>query len=219
LGGFVRSLSATWRIFLLRFALAFLVLGLGWWLLAHNYAHLLALLGRPFVPFIERQAETIYRVEGATILATRSLTDPATQKPVQFEFELWKGYASYDVILLVALIVATPGWPLARRVRLIGIGLVLITLTELAFYLSTIEFSQLRPLRSPSGSVILQPGFSRPRQVVFTWVYYFFQAMGRGMFPLLIYLGMVGITWGTVDQRGPRRPPRTARSPNPKRSR
>lgn len=163
------------------------------------------LLGSPVIPLIERGAEAPYRIDGATILVTRSVVDPTMQKPVTFEFELWKGYASYDLILLAALIVATPGWSLRQRGRLLAIGLGLITLTELAFFLSTIEFSRLRPLQSPSGLVLVPAGFSWFRQAVFTWIYYFFQAMGRGLFPLLIYAAMVGFTWEGVKEKAPRR--------------
>jgi hypothetical protein len=205
LAGFVGSLSATWRTFLLRLFLTLVVLGLGWWRFAPDYAQLLMLLGRPVIPLIERGVEAPYRVDGATIVVTRSVLDPTLQKPVTYEFDLWKGYASYDLILLAALIVATPGWSLRQRVRLLGLGLVLITLTELAFFLSTIEFSRLRPLQSPTGLMLVPAGSSWLRQVVFTWIYYFFQAMGRGLFPLLIYAAMVGFTWEGVGGKAPRR--------------
>jgi SEC-C motif-containing protein len=195
LAGFVQSLSATWRILLLRFALAFVVLAIAWWALAPAYAQLLAMLGRPLIPVLEHVPGTTYWVEDATVWTTRSLFDPATQRPQVFKVELWKGYASYDLILLAALILATPGWSLRQRGRLLGLGLVLITLTEFAFFLSTIEYSQLRPLPSQTGSVLIPAGFSRPKQILFTWVYYFFQTMGRGLFPLLIYWGMLGLTW------------------------
>ena len=82
-----------------------------------------------------------------------------------------------------------------------GLGALLVTLTEFAFFLSTIEYSQLRPMPGQGGAMLLPPGFSRPKQVVFTWIYYFFQTMGRGLFPLLVYFGMVGLTWGRPDQR------------------
>jgi hypothetical protein len=201
LPGFVQSLSATWRIFLLRFALAFVVLALGWWALAPLYAHLLVMLGRPVIRMIENVPGTTYWVEDATIWTTRSFFDPATpERPATFKMELWRGYANYDLILLAALILATPGWSLRQRGRLLGLGLVLTTLAEFAFFLSTIQYSQLQPVPGGTGSVLLPVGFSRARQIVFTWVYYFFQTMGRGLFPLLIYWGMVGLTWRPPDK-------------------
>ena len=80
----------------------------------------------------------------------------------------------------------------------------LLTLTEIAFFLTTIQYSQLRGLPTESGTVFA-PGFSRPKQVVYTWLYYFFQTMGRGLFPLLVYWAMIGVAWGRpVDKRVPR---------------
>ena len=114
---------------------------------------------------------------------------------------LWNGYASYDLILLGALILATPGWSLRQRGRLFALGLALLTLAEFAFFLSTIEFSQLKAVTSQAGAVLLPAGFSRPKQVLFTWLYYFFQTMGRGLFPLLIYAGMIGVAWKPPDER------------------
>jgi len=206
LAGFVQSLSATWRIFLLRFALAFIVLALAWWALAPVYAQFLAMLGRPLIPAIENTAGTTYWVEGGTVYTKRSFFDPATQRPLNFKVEIWKGYSSYDLILLSALILATPGWTLRQRGRLLGLGLLLITVTEFAFFLSTIEYSQLRPMPGQTGSLLLPAGFSRPKQIVFTWIYYFFQTMGRGLFPLLIYWGMIGLTWGQPEPGPGERP-------------
>jgi hypothetical protein len=198
--GFVRSLSATWRRFLLRFALVFIALAIAWsWVLAPVYAQFLAMLGRPVIPAIENTAGTTYWVEGATVYTKRSFVDPTAPRPIEFKIEIWRGYSSYDLILLTALILATPGWSLRQRGRLVGLGLLLITATEFAFFLSTIEYLQVRPVPGLSGSLLYPAGFTRPKQVVFTWIYYFFQTMGRGLFPLLIYWGMIGFTWGQSD--------------------
>ena len=167
------------------------------------------MLGRPFVSGIERAEGITYWVESATIFAQRSLFDPAVQRPAVFRVELWKGYNSYDLILLTSLILATPGWSLRQRGRLLAIGLVLITLTEFAFFLSTIEYVQLRPVVTRAGSMLVPEGSSRAKQIVASWVYYFFQTMGRGLFPLLIYWGMIGFTWKPSEPRRIEAPLRT----------
>jgi hypothetical protein len=181
------------------------VLATAWWLLAPVYAHVLVALGRPLIPVIEHGPKTTYWVEGATIWTLRSVPNPETKQVESFRYELWKGYNSYDLILLAAAIVATPGWSLQQRGKLLGLGLLLITLTEFAFFLSTAQYSQLRLLPGVTGTMLVPPGFSRPKQIVFSWIYYFFQTMGRGMFPLLIYLAMVGVTWEPVAQGVPRK--------------
>src|SRR5437899_1452747 len=160
LAAFVQSLRATWRPVLVRFALAFVLLALAWLALAPAYAHMLVMLGRPLIPVLEAVPGTRYGVEGASVWATRLIPDPVTRRPVGFKFELWRGYANYDLILLAALIFATPGWPLGRRGRLIGLGLGLLTLAQIGFFLVTIEFSQVRSLTTQTGPVVL-PGFPR----------------------------------------------------------
>lgn len=175
--------------------------------LAPVYAHLLLLVGRPLIPVLEAVAGSTYAVQGASVWATRLVPDPATQRLVTFKFQLWRGHANYDLILLAALLFATPGWSLRQRGRLLGLGLALLTLVQVAFFLVTVEYSQLRPLATQTGSVLL-PGFSRSRQVLFTWLYYFFDIMGRGLFPLLVYWGMLGIAWRPLGQRAPVTAPR-----------
>ncbi len=133
----------------------------------------------------------------------RSLLDPATQRTVRFRVELWKGYASYDLILFASLMLATPGWPLLQRLRLIGIGLALLTLAEFAFFLSTIEYSQLRTVSTSPRVILYPPGYSRTKEVAATWIYYFFQTMGRGLFPLLVYVGVIGVAWTSMPKPAP----------------
>ena len=48
-------------------------------------------------------------------------------------------------------------------------------------------------------------GYSRPKEVVATWIYYFFQTMGRGLFPLLVYVGVIGVAWTSGVKSAPRR--------------
>jgi len=184
------------------------VLAFAWLALAPIYAHLFGMLGRLLIPVLEGSPGTTYTVEGATVWAMRSIPDPGTQRVATFRVEVWKGYPNYDLILLAALILATPGWSLRQRSRLLGLGLCLLTLGELVFFLVTVEYSQLRPVPIGDASV-LPPGFSRPRQILFTWIYYFFHIMGRGVLPLLVYWGMLGITWGPPepDKGAPDRAP------------
>ena len=214
LAGFVQSLKATWRTFLLRFSLAFVVLAVAWVgipgstvAIGPAYAQFLAALGRPLIPLIDTTPGNTYWVEGATVWTMRSLSDPVTRQALRFKVELWKGYASYDLILFAALILATPGWPLVQRLRLLGIGLALLTVAEIAFFISTIEYSQLRTVPTSTGALLYPPEYSRPKEVAATWIYYFFQTMGRGMFPLLVYVGVIGVAWTSTPKTPPARVP------------
>ncbi len=185
-----------------------------WVALAPVYAHLFATVGQALVPVLEPDPGTTYRVEGATIWTVRSYVDPATRQLVRFRGELWKGYSSYSLILLAALILATPGWSLRQRCRLLAIGCGLLTLIELAFFLSTVEYVRFRQAATRTGSVLFPPGYSRWKEVLSTWVYYFFQTMGRGLFPLLLYSCIIGAAWGQVDKPASRGVPRPAAGRN-----
>jgi len=215
--GFVQSLKATWRTFLFRFALAFILTAVAWVgvpgtpiALGPAFANLMAALGRPLIPAIETTEGNTYWVDGATIYTTRSLVDPSTRRPLRFKVELWKGYSSYDLILFASLMLATPGWPLRQRLRLLGIGLALLALAEFAFFISTVEYSQHRSLPMSTGTAVYPPGYSRAKEVISTWIYYFFQTMGRGLFPLLVYVGVIGIAWTSVPKQATPRLPASA---------
>jgi len=93
LAGFVRSLRATWRPVLLRFALAFALLALLWLAVAPAYAFLLATLGKPLIPLLEATPGTRYLVEGSTIVADRRTPLPHQQEVVTFSRKLWDGVA------------------------------------------------------------------------------------------------------------------------------
>ena len=75
-----------------------------------------------------------------------------------------------------------------------GIGLGLLSISQVAFLLVNIAATQQSPVMSPDGLIHL-PGFSPAKQRVYYWLYYFFEITGRGFFALLIYLGLVALTW------------------------
>ena len=103
---------------------------------------------------------------------------------------VWVGAANYGLPLLAALIVAAPGWSWRRRGRSLAIGLGLLTLTQVVFFVVTIVATQQSPVMSPEG--MIQPaGHSPIKQPIFYALYYFFDEMGRGFFALLIFVGLI----------------------------
>ena len=202
LGEFVRSLRATWPRLLLRFTLVFVVSSVAWWILAPYYATTLAALGHALKPLLEAAPATVYSVEGAKVWTVRFIAEPGAARASGFKAELWRGYANYNLSLFAALILATPGWSWRQRIKFLAVGLALLSLAEFAFFLVTVEYTQLRPLPGRFG-VFVPPGFSQPRQIVVTWTYYFFQIMGRGLFPLLLYYAVLGIAWRPPTKQEP----------------
>jgi hypothetical protein len=202
LAGFVQSLRATWRSVLLRFVLAFALLALLWLTIAPAYAFLLATLGKPLIPLLEATPGTRYLVEGSTIVAARRIPVPQQREVVTFSRKLWDGAADYNVALLVALLLATPGWSWRQRGRALAFGIGLLVLTQLASFLVNVVYTQLWPITTKYGP-LRPPGFSRAKLVLFDWLYAFFEFMGRGFFALLLYFGLLALTWGRPDALTP----------------
>jgi len=170
-----------------------------WAVGAHVYATGLATIGRALIPFLESAPGTRYTVEGGDVLAHRPVWLPKQQRMAPLVQPLWSASANYGVPLLAALILATPGWSTGRRWRAMGIGLGLLSITQVAFLVVYIVATQQSPFMSPEGPIQL-PGFSPVKQPIFYWLFYFFEITGRGFFALFVYLGLVALTW---RPRGP----------------
>ncbi len=199
LAGFVRSLRATWRSVLLRLAGGFVVLALLWWAIAPVYASLFAAVASPLIPVLEATSGTRYLVEGATVVAARRIPLPQQREIVTIRRKLWDASADYNLALLAALLLATPGWTWRQRVRAMVWGIGLLALTQFAFFLVTVTYTQLWPITTKYGP-LRPPGFSHAKLVLFDWLYAFFEFMGRGFFALLLYWGSLALTWGISSQ-------------------
>src|ERR1700675_4454163 len=159
LPGFARAVSARWPSVLVRMVGCLVGVSLLWAVGAPVYATGLATIGRALIPFLESAPDTRYTVEGGNVLAHRPVWLPKQQRMAPLVQPLWSASANYGVPLLAALILATPGWSLGRRWRAMGIGLGLLTITQVAFLLVYIVATQQSPVMSPEGPIQL-PGFS-----------------------------------------------------------
>ena len=200
--GFIQSLRGNWRGSLLRFAASFALLALLWLALAPLYVHLLATVARPLIPILEATSGSRYRVEGSTIVAARRIPLPEKQEVVTVRRTLWDGAADYNVALLTALLLATPGWSWRQRGRALGWRLGLLVLTQFAAFVVTIEYTRLWPTKITEGT-LLPPGYSRGKLILFDWLYAFFEFMGRGFFALFFYWGALALTWGVGGEAAP----------------
>ena len=150
----------------------------------------MATIGRALSPLLESSPETRYVVDGAHVLVQRPTWLPKQGRMMPLNWPVWLPAANYGPPLLTALILAAPGWSWRRRGRALAIGLTLLTLTQIVFFLITVVATQQSPVMSPEG--MIQPaGYSPIKQPVFYALYNFFDAMGRGFFALLIFLGLV----------------------------
>jgi hypothetical protein len=166
------------------------VTALLWAAVAPLYAHGLAAIGRALSPLLEPSPDARYVVDGGRVLVQRPTWLPRQGRTMPLNWPLWLPAANYGLPLLAALVLAAPGWSWRRRGRALGIGLGLVAASQVAFFLVTVVATQQSPVMSPEG--MIQPaGHSPVKQPVFYALYYFFDAMGRGFFALLIFLGLV----------------------------
>jgi hypothetical protein len=158
------------------------------------YASGLALIGRALTPLLEPAAGTRYVVDGARVLVQRPMWLPKQKRMAPLNWPVWLPAANFGPPVLTALILAAPGWGWRRRGRALVVGLTLLTLTQIAFFVVTIVATQQSPVMSPEG--MIQPeGVSPIKQSIFYALYYFFDAMGRGFFALMIFLGLIAFWW------------------------
>jgi hypothetical protein len=162
-----------------------------WLAVAPGYAWSLAAVARLAGPALEKTPGTRYEVSGSRVLAHRPVRLSNQDLPRDVVYTLWLASGNFGLPMLAALIVATPGWNWYRRVRALAWGLGLLTLTQIAFLLVTLEFWQQMPIRGPDGRIVHLPGHSALGLRVASALYNFFEIMGRGFFALLIYLGLL----------------------------
>jgi hypothetical protein len=183
-----------------------------WAALAPLYAHGLAALGSALSPLLEPSPDTRYVVDGAHVLVQRPTWLPKQQRTAPLNWPVWLPAANYGLPILAALILAAPHWHWRRRGRALAIGLSLLVLTQVAFFVITVVATQQSPVMSPEG--MIQPsGYSPIKQPIFYALYYFFDAMGRGFFALLIFLGLIAFSWDpSAPEPAPAAPRRVNRN-------
>jgi hypothetical protein len=181
-----------------------------WAVVAPVYASGLALIGRALSPLLEPAPDTRYVVDGARVLVQRPTWLPKQQRMAPLNWPVWLPAANYGPPVLAALILAVPGWTWRRRGQALVVGLGLLTLTQIVFFVVTIVATQQSSVMSPEG--MIQPaGYSPIKQPIFYGLYYFFDAMGRGFFALMIFLGLIAFWWrapGAVAESAPAVPGR-----------
>lgn len=156
------------------------------------------MIGRALSPVLEPARETRYVVEGARVLVQRPTWLPEQKRTMPLNWPVWSPESNFGPPVLAALILAAPGWTWRRRGRALAVGLTLLTLTQIAFFIVTIVATQQSPVMSPEG--MLQPARASPlKQATFYGLYYFFETMGRGLFALLIFLGLIAFGWPSEE--------------------
>ena len=186
----------------MRFAVAFASLALLWIAFAPAYAHLFTAMARPLIPWIESVKGTHYLVEGTKIVAERPILMRQPEEVTAIRQPLRDTSGDYNVALLAALLLATPGWSWRQLSRTLAWSLGLLVVTQLLSFLVTIEYTKLWPTKTEAG-IVLSTDYSRAKLILFDWLYAFFEFMGRGFFALIIYLGALAFLWGRPSEPPP----------------
>jgi hypothetical protein len=164
------------------------------------YAQLLAAFARPLIPAIESSPGTRYLVEGTTIIAERPLLQQTNMTVTDSRTPLHETAGDYPLALLAALVLATPGWSLTRRGKVVAATVGLLVLTQYLSLLVTIEYTKLWPQRTAVG-IVLSIDYSKAKMILFDWLYAFCEFMGRGFFALLLYFGAIALVWGRPERQ------------------
>ena len=191
--GFLRRLRADWRRVLLRFTLALAGASLAWLALAPFYAGGLAAVARTAAPLLENTPGAYYSVEGSRVLVHRPVRLPGQAQMRDVVYTVWLASGAFGLPVLAALILATPGWRGGTRARALAWGLGLLTITQIASMLVSVDFWQQMPVTIVQGPAFYLSGHSARRLQVISAVYYFFEIMGRGFFVLVVYVALLGL--------------------------
>jgi hypothetical protein len=190
--GFLRRLRAEWRRVLLRFTLGLAGASLAWLALAPVYAWGLAAMARAAAPVLENTPGAYYAVEGSRVLVHRPVRLPGQTQMRDVVYTVWLASGAFGLPVLTALILATPGWSGGTRARALAWGLGLLTITQIASMLVSVDFWQQMPVTILQGPAFYLSGHSARRLQVISAVYYFFEIMGRGFFVLVVYVALLG---------------------------
>jgi hypothetical protein len=191
--GFLPGLRAQWPGVLLRFTLGLAGASLVWLALAPVYAWGLAAVARASAPLLENTPGAYYAVEGSRVLVHRPVRVPGEAQTRDVVYTVWLASGAFGLPVLAALILATPGWSWRMRARALAWGLAVLTVTQIASLLVSVDFWQQRPVTVLQAPPFYLTGHSARRLQVVSAVYYFFEIMGRGFFVLLVYVALLGL--------------------------
>lgn len=98
-----------------------------------------------------------------------------------------------NLLLLPSLIVATPSLGWMNRAKALGLGAGLLWLLHLADLYVKLKWISIFPGLSLHGVV---PDAASPATLkLFEWLYAFFSVIGFGLFPILVWIGVVSLCW------------------------
>lgn len=188
-----RALGARPFSFALRFLLTFLLLLAVWRFISPFYARAMAVTGQGLLRTVsllppgsrlEARENRVWvfrpvtRADGTSAMAGINVLDEAIY---------------FNLVILLSLIVATPSLRWSAMAGASAIGLAVLALLHLSDLYVKLKWTAIFPGLRLSGVI---PDVASPLTLkVFEWLYAFFSLFGFGLFPVVIWIGVVSLWW------------------------
>ncbi|HZY30057.1 MAG TPA: hypothetical protein VFF86_00300 [Candidatus Methylomirabilis sp.] len=179
--------------FAARFTLTFLLLLVLWPFVSPLYARTMATAGGKLLDTVsllpsgshlevrDRRVwifRPVTKVDGSRGLAGVNVLDDATY---------------FNCVLLASLIVATPSLRWSATAQALGLGLALLASLHFADLYVKLKWTAIYPGLRLHG--ILPEAASPATVKLYEWLYAFFSVIGFGLFPILVWIGVVRLCW------------------------
>ena len=187
-----RALAARLLPFVLRFSLTFLLLFALWPVVSPYYARAMAVTGQALLKTLalmppEGHLEVrenrvwvfrpVRRSDGTQATAGVNVLDEGTY---------------FNLVILLALVAATPTLDWKGKGTASGLGLAILGLLHLSDLYVKLRWTAIFPDLRSSGVI---PEAASPLVLkTYEWLYAFYSVIGFGLFPILVWIGVVSLT-------------------------
>jgi len=195
------TLAAKLLPFAGRFILAFALLLAVWPLLSPLYAEVMAAAGRRLLTATSLLSpRSRLEVRDRRVWIFRPVTK-VDGSPGVAGVNVLDDASYFNAVLLAALIVATPALPWLAKAKGLALGLTSLAILHLADLYVKLRWTALFPGLRLHGVI---PEAASPATVkTYEWLYAFFSVIGFGLFPILVWIGVLGLWWPRNPSREP----------------
>lgn len=185
----------------MRLAVAFAAVSVSWVVLAPAYSAVLASTAGLLAPVLEREEPVRYELADAKVLAVRPMVVGGQR--ASGRYGLWDARLAWSLPLLIAMLLAIPGWAPTRRWRAIAYAITGMSAVYTSHLAANIVLTQLR---SPGADLASWSPLTRMLVAKYS---YFLDVMGNGLAALVLFCLLVERFWrptGTAIQVGRNEP-------------
>jgi len=169
--------------FFLRVLIFFALAGLLWFVLTPAYNAGLVTTSNAFLALVEHPRQTTFSLSGDIILVSYEFFQPQHGR-ADLKYEGYQFH--FNVVIFVALVLATSGLTRLYRLKALAAGLALLLISQVATLLIEATFQFVRKGVIPAGYGLAY-GLS--------WGVVFLKGVGMLLFPLLIWAGLLFVAF------------------------